>query len=227
MIEINLIWILIVVLLLGCFAFLAFFTIFGKKENDEFSLLSHFPNELVDNNPKFAKVYMPFLYALAALMFSPIFVILPNITSFGDLRYLPILISCLFGLEGFAFIMLHFYKVKFTKIQAILSAILMLLSLLTSLLVVVFSTSTLKWLYKMNEPIGLQIVGVVLSGLTSLGSAFLAINPKLKDWAKLKEVEGEEGIYERPKIFILAFSQWISFSLSIIAELALMISMLK
>lgn len=75
---------------------------------------------------------------------------------------------------------------------------------------------------------GLTIAMAVISGLLTICSLVLVLNPKLKNWAQLVQVEGGENpVYRRPKIFPLAFSEWAIVIINFVGEVAFLISLIR
>ena len=68
------------------------------------------------------------------------------------------------------------------------------------------------------------IIGIITT-LLSILQILIILNPKLKDWAKLEAfVDENKNInYRRPKIFILALSEWLTFLLSTIGLILFLI----
>ena len=68
----------------------------------------------------------------------------------------------------------------------------------------------------------LSLIACLLFWLLALAYLGLAINPKLYSWAKMKVVEDVGGSYlEKPRPFILAFTEWLVIFLDLLSFLAL------
>ena len=103
--------------------------------------------------------------------------------------------------------------------------LLALSSFLTSSLVAFFG-GLLFFQLRVDYPVLSYVVCIFLWVMT-LGFVLLAINPKLMNWAKLKVVEEEAGAHlEKPRPFVLAFSEWSAILLEAILFLTLCIAFL-
>ena len=66
----------------------------------------------------------------------------------------------------------------------------------------------------------LSITFAVLIGVVGLTEAGFMVNPKLSDWTRLNTTVDEEGNVDasRPKVFVLAFTQWSMMLLSLLGS---------
>lgn len=230
MISINAIWIfsiagfsLIALITLGLV--LANSSLRGK----EFSLLRNFPFEFGKLNPTIYPIFKTFIFILSGFAFSPLFFISPQMKDFGNLGFLLVLITCIYGLASVSNCFLFFFDARYTKTHMILVTVSMSLVLLANALSTLVSILVYKSYLDMVENHIMSLVFAIVSGVLTLGMLFLIVNPKLTSWAKLEsEVDSNgEKIYKRGKVFILALSEWITILISILGEIVFLVSLIK
>ncbi len=230
MITPNLIWIF-TISAIGIMAVTIAVLLFVNSafRNKEFSPLRNFPFEFLKDSEKSVPVFKPLLYILTALSFAPLFVITPLISEFGDLGFLTILITCVFGLTAICNCLLFFFDARYTKTHMILVTVAMSLALLANALATLLSVLVYKNYMETATQHPISLVCAVVSGLLAISMLALAINPKLKNWAKLEEHDNPDGekSYSRGKVFILALTEWLTLCLSVLGEIIFLISLLK
>ena len=66
-----------------------------------------------------------------------------------------------------------------------------------------------------------SLIMVILNSIICLIVFILVMNPKLSRWADLDKKENKDGTvtYARPKYFVLAFTEWLLYFLTIIVEI--------
>lgn len=74
-----------------------------------------------------------------------------------------------------------------------------------------------------NEAASLSLMGCEFA--FALSAILISLNPKMGSWAKMKTVENEDGTMglERPRPFILAFSEWLLILLDFLSSLLFVI----
>lgn len=230
MIKIDLVWILLLAALVVCAAACVVVSIISMKKNDSNeSFLRTFPYEVADKKNSLAKVYRPFLYVYAGLCFGPLFDIVPNIGKFNGMEALGIIIACVFGLAGLMNAAIHLFEAKFPKVHTIVATVSFMLTFLASCLVCLFSILVYKSQSSLGEGRITSIVLAILAGIFAIAILAITLNPKLKDWARLEQVSAEDGsvTYKRPKIFWLAFSEWLVMGIGVISELVFFLSFVR
>jgi hypothetical protein len=70
----------------------------------------------------------------------------------------------------------------------------------------------------------LFLITEILAGLSVVYSLLFVVNPKLRIWPRLDNVNGE---YKRPKRFVLAYSEWGIFLALFLNELIFFVQLLK
>ena len=86
----------------------------------------------------------------------------------------------------------------------------------------------LLYLSKSSGSIAHLILGIT-SGILAISSIILIFNPKLREWYKLQinnEDDGSQSIY-RPRLFILAFSEWASLIISYLSVFIFIFELVK
>ena len=200
-------WIVSVSILLVSFLAIVFTAKFLAKPVDKYnvSFLRMFPFEMgrtAENNGKF---YSFFTYLFAGMCFSPIIVIVETSSKLANLNPLSILITCLLGLAGLCFVFLNIFDVTHVKPHLTIFAIFALLTLLSGALVTTRGFVAFDTFRKHGSTELILVIFASLSALVSFLLLFIIMNPKLKTWARLDQVDGE---YVRPKRFTLAYSEW-------------------
>ena len=230
MISFNLIWLfslvsiaVIFLILLGISLFNS--SLFGK----EFSFLRNFPFEYAKINQSSFQIYKILLFVLSGLAFSPLFFIAPMSADFGGLTFLCILTTCVFGLSMISNVLLFFFDARYTKTHMALVTISMSLTFFANALTTLVGILVYKSYLDMSENHVGSLVLAIVSGLLTLVTLFLIINPKLTSWAKLESSTNEKGekVVSRGKVFILALSEWLIIVLSVLGEIIYLLSLLK
>ena len=200
-------WIISVSLLIVSFFGIVFSSMFLAKPVDEHkvSFMRMFPFEMLKTAENNGKFYSFSTYLFSGLCFTPILIIVQETTKLSSLNPLSIFIACLLGLSALCFVFLNIFDVTHVKPHLTLFGIFVVLTLLGSALLCVRGFVA----YDVYQRHGTQeILFLVSSVAAAVVVAFilvLIVNPKLRLWAKLNQVDGE---YVRPKRFPLAYSEW-------------------
>ena len=230
MIGINLVWIVLLAIYVGLFIALAIFSILRLKvigeENRSFMRL--FPCELLKESIPNTNIYRVLLYIFSGLCFAPGFVVLPLLDEFGGLGALAMIVSFLWGLEGIVTVSIFLFNIRYTNTHTKLSTGFMAGSFLTNGLTTLYAILTYTTWNKFDKGSPLALAMSILAGLLAIGTIVITLNPKLKNWAELeKKQNGEEVIYTRPKIFPLAFSEWLIILINFIGEITFFLSLIR
>ncbi len=179
-----------------------------KAEADDASLLRYFPSEYLGTRTPSEIVSTCFFVVAHALMAVPSILILLTIELMGDsLRsYIGFCISsfAISTILDFLLILVGPSKEK---------GHFMLFVALSFLMAVAIMTEGMTFLnlrsFSISEEwtVAFSIALFVLSAFL----VFLPLNPKLRDWYRLEATTNKDGSvhYKRPKIFVLAFSEWL------------------
>lgn len=200
-------WIVSVAILLVSFFSIVFTAKFLAKPVDEFkvSFLRMFPFEIVKTSENNSKFYSFSTYLFSGMCFSPIIVIVESTTKLVNLNPLSILIACIFGLAGLCFVFLNIFDVTHVKPHLSIFGLFSSLTLLGGILVTVRGFIGYDIFLKHGTKEFLFLVSSILSELVVVFVLILILNPKLRNWAKLDQIDGK---YVRPKRFPLAYSEW-------------------
>lgn len=200
-------WIVSVSILMLSFLGIVFCAKFLAKPVDKYnvSFMRMFPFEMARTAENNGKFYSFSSYLFAGMCFSPIIVIMETTTRLSNLLPVSILVSCVLGLAGLCFVFLNIFDVTHVKPHLTLFGIFALLTLLASAIVSTRGFVAFDIYRKHGTIEVLFIISASLSVLVSLFTLFIIMNPKLKSWARLDQVDGE---YVRPKRFTLAYSEW-------------------
>ncbi len=224
MIKPNLIWGLILgAIVLVFLLMITFGYLFSKKEDKSISFFSHFPFEIIKG-----EVSNIFLIIYMIVAFAPLFVIIPLFGEFGDFAVFNIFIAAFFGLfslvVGAIIKITTKYIVPHIRLASILMAGAFLMSALTSLHF--FLNFSMMSKFPGNGYVHLSLG--IIAGLLALGMLVVMFNPRLKKWAQLEEhIDGDNKIFDRPKFFPLAYSEWISVIVLFISQLLFMLSLIN
>ena len=230
MISINLVWIFFLVAFVGVFAAVAVFSFFRMNhvEEENRSFLRLFPCELIKEKIPGSNVYRTLIYIMSGLCFAPVFVVLPLLDEFGGLGALAMIVSFLYGIEGIVMVSIFLFNIRYTNTHTKLSTGFMAGSFLVNALTTLYAILTYTTWNKFGKGSVLSLVMAILAGLLAIATLVITLNPKLKNWAQLVRVdEGEEAVYKRPKIFWLAFSEWLIILLNFIGEIVFFISLIR
>ena len=230
MIGVNAIWLLSIIGI-GAIALILMTLLLlnSTLRGKDFSLLRNFPFEFGKANPNVYQVFKTLMFVLTGFAFSPLFVITPLYRDFGDLSFLCIFITCIFGLSAITNSLLFFFDARYTKTHMILVTISMSLTLLANALSTLLSIIVYKTYLDMSSAHPTSLVFAIVSGVLALGMLFLIVNPKLTSWAKLETQTDSNGekTFVRGKVFILALTEWITIALSILGEIIFLLSIIK
>ena len=200
-------WIISVSLLMVSFFAVVATAKFLSKPVDEYrvSFMRMFPFEMLRTAENNGKFYSFSTYLFSGLCFTPIIVIVEEMTKLSELNPLSILIACILGLAGLCFVFLNIFDVTHVKPHLIIFGLFASLTLLGGALISVRGFVGYDIFLKHGNT---EILFLVTAGLAELVVVFVLIlmfNPKLRIWAKLDQVDGK---YVRPKRFPLAYSEW-------------------
>ena len=230
MIEFNLVWIFLLVFFVASFAVVAVLSILRlhQVEEENRSFLRVFPCELIKEKIPNANIYRIFIYIFSGLCFAPVFVVLPLLDEFGGLGALAMILSFLYGIEGIVMVSIFLFNIRYTNTHTKLSTAFMAGSFLVNALTTLYGVLTYTTWNKFDKGSPLALAMAILAGLLTIGTLLIMFNPKLKNWAQLVKVEnGEEVIYSRPKIFPLAFSEWLIIVVNFVGEIAFFIEIIR
>jgi len=230
MIGINLVWIVLLAIYVGLFIALAIFSLLRLKvvEEENRSFMRLFPCELLKESIPNTNIYRVLLYIFSGLCFAPVFVVLPLLDEFGGLGALAMIVSFLWGLEGIVMVSIFLFNIRYTNTHAKLSTGFMAGSFLTNGLTTLYAILTYTTWNKFDKGSPLALAMSILAGLLAIATIVITLNPKLKNWAQLeKKQNGEEVIYTRPKIFPLAFSEWLIILINFIGEITFFLSLIR
>ncbi|MDD7316478.1 MAG: hypothetical protein PUG55_03490 [Bacillales bacterium] len=222
MIEFNIVWLISLIVIIS---FSIIYVLNGiisyKKENKQsYSFLSNFPNELSFPNSIYRKRYLLFTLIYASLFSFVLWDTFPFISTFGSFKILVIFEAIFAIINGISFVLINLIEPKFIRQHTLISTIYLascfgILAMISIFGILLFTTT---------GRILPLIIGIITT-LLSILQILIILNPKLKDWAKLEAfVDENKNInYRRPKIFILALSEWLTFLLSTIGLILFLI----
>lgn len=229
MIGFNFLWIVFFISYILSFVGLIFFRFMFENEKISYSFKRNFPYEILTLDSKISTIYKVFLFIFGGLFFSPLFCVVPLIGEFGSIAWLAIVLSILFGFCGVFVVALHLFEAKFIKVHSIIASVSIALSFLCSGMSALYSFLTFNVNNRFGEGRPIQIVTMAFLIALALFDVIVAVNPKLKEWTKLEQMKLPDGTigYDRPKIFPLAFSEWLIIFSIFFSEILFFVSLLK
>lgn len=224
MIKPNLIWgIILGVYTLSFVLMITFGYLNKKKEDNKASLTNYFPFEILGS-------YLPtiFLYIFMIASFAPLLIIIPLFGEFGDLAIFNIVLASLFGIFGLVIGALVKITTKYISPHIKLATILMAGAFLMSALTTLHFFLNFSMTSKFPGSGAPHLAFGIISGLLSIGMLVVMFNPKLKNWAQLEEhIDGDNKIFDRPKFFPLAYSEWLAIGVTFISQILFLLSLLS
>ena len=192
------------------------FSKFTAKPVDSyaFSFKRMFPFEVLNRSEK-PLPYKILLCLFVAASFAPIFNLLTNYGQIANVQGISVIICCCFGLASICFAFLHYFDATHTLVHLILFVIFLCLTLLGNTLAAIKGFAVYNVYAKHDQKMYCAIIGGILCALCALVCVIISINPRLKNWANLEKIDNG---YARPKVFILAYSEWLIFFLLTIGE---------
>lgn len=221
-------WIASIVIL--CLSFFGMF-LFGLSNYQEtfkakFSVLNMFPYELsYHNQGKMIMFYRFFLYVYVAFSLTPALLLVSKFFHFPGYTSYLIMISILFVINAVTLLTLHIIQAKYVRLHTIIATAYFAISVLAS-----GATSIVLFnLYISNNQSDLIYLTLgVLTAMAGFTILLLMLNPRLRNWAELNSQENEDGtiVIVRPRLFILAFSEWLAIFINFVVLILLLIAYL-
>lgn len=229
MIETNPFWIIILVL------YIAFFAVFFLMVNihslvaKKFSILNYFPYEVMNQKSPLILISRIALFAFVIPSQLPIVLVLMNEHSFGSFLYFEAVLGGVLFFVSLINVIITFIPVEHTKAHNIVATIEMAFAFLLSALVS-FNGFYFSYLYQSQSTGSVYhlMLGIIATVL-AIFSLIIIFNPKLKDWYKMNATTSEDGTLsiERPKLFVLAFSEWLTILISFLSGLIFIFELVK
>ena len=182
----------------------------------EFSFKRVFPFEALNHSKK-PLAYKILLCIFVATSFAPIFNLLANKGQIENLEGLSAAICGIFGLAAICFAFLHCFDATHTTTHLVLFVLFICLTLLGNALAAAKGAAIYRTYKQHGENYYCSLAGGLICGVCALACVIISLNPKLKRWAVLEKAD--EG-YVRPNVFILAFSEWLTFFFLVIGEVS-------
>jgi hypothetical protein len=188
-----------------------------KRQQEEYSFLSYFPYELFETSraPHFLTGRIFEGLYLCAFLLSTSVLFLPG---YEDISF-SILIVIFYVATALGTLSLTLVSLSFPKQHLAL----FFLTGASMALKDAASGYYLVAIYRYNLEGYVLALAIVLF-VFALIYALLFLNPRLKDWAKMKAVANPDGTasYVRPRPFVLAFSEWLFIGLDFLATLVIL-----
>ncbi|MDY0345914.1 MAG: hypothetical protein RBR44_05120 [Bacilli bacterium] len=221
-------WIASLVILIIAFMGMLLFGFSNYQETfkAKFSILNMFPYELsYHNQGKFLIFYRFFLYIYVAFSISPALLMISKYYHFpGYVSYL-IMIGILFVIAAITLLTLHIIQAKFVRLHTLLATTFFSVSILASGAVSIILIN----LYISNNLVDTKLLLIgIIEAMLGFAVLLIMLNPRLRNWAEMNSKTNEDGtvVIERPRFFILAFSEWLVIFINFAVQLLLLIAYL-
>ena len=124
-------------------------------------------------------------------------------------------------LNTIALLLMLFLPLKMLKHHLLIVAITISLSFLSPFFIALNGVMSYNY-----YPSGMKLVPSIIAAIDCLFMVILFVNPRLNKWANLEKKENEDGSisYIRPKIFVLAFTEWLLLFNNLLIPIILIIS---
>lgn len=213
MIDVNLVWIISLVLIAAITAILIVTGIISYKmnNNEKYSFLKHFPHELSYKDSPNRRRHLVFIFIYVFMFYSILWNTLPFITEFKSFAGLVVVEALFAVVTSLSFLAINIVEAKYVRQHTLVATLYMAGSFGMVMMTGVFSVL----LFTINRSSSSLTVGV-FSFLLAILQILVILNPRLKDWAKLDSKRSDSGeiTYSRPKLFPLAYSEWLTFIIS-------------
>jgi len=219
-------WIVSVVLLVISFAGIAVSAAMFAKPVDEYkvSFMRMFPFEMARTAENNGKFYSFFTYLFAGLCFAPLVIIVGGKSDLSALKPMSILLTCVLGLSCLCFIFLNIFDVTHVKAHLSLFTVFAGLVILSGGLIFARGLTAYKIFSDHGHKEILFLITEILAAVSVVFTLLVLVNPKLRSWARLDNVD---GTYKRPKRFVLAYSEWALLTILFFNELVFFVQLLK
>lgn len=223
MIEINLIWVLALLTYVAIFTILILIpTLSYKKKHNDFSFLRTFPFEVMAD-----KRFDVILLIFAISSFSSLLITIPLFAEFSSFAIFNVALSFFFGLSGILVATIFKISTKYIRPHLYLSTFLLADAFMSSALVCLHLFLNFSAKNKFNEG-GMTLLFAILSAILCLLSMLICFNPKLKNWSQLEErIVNDEKVFDRGKVFPLAYSQYASILIIAISYIFFFLSLIE
>ncbi|MCR5079623.1 MAG: hypothetical protein K6B65_06895 [Bacilli bacterium] len=211
--------------LFGLLAFLILglrsYSLKKRANNKRYDILTDFPFELYDGYPPISLLSRAgFIFFQASFVFLGLSALSIDIIQ-GFKSYLVFLIVCL-ALKGIFYSGLLFIPASNEKLHVSFA--------LTSFLLEALCTFMAGLFFFQFSNVYSPAFGWVFSlicWVITAAMVFISLNPRLMKWAKMNVVEDMDGSHlERPRPFVLAFSEWGAYIIDSLFFLLLLVSLI-
>lgn len=219
-------WIAAIIILPFSFFLFVFYGLSNHHQTfkERYSFLNMFPYELsYHNQGRLLLFYRLFLYVYAAFSLTPALLLISKYFNYPSFLSYLALIGGIFVISAISFLTLHIIQAKFVRLHSLVATSYFASSVLSAGASSIFLIN----LYLSNN--GTQPVFLFLGIVVAiLGLFILAImvNPRLRDWAKMNSQQNEDGtvVIVRPRIFVLALSEWLVIGLNLLVQIIILVA---
>ncbi len=229
MIDVSPFWIIVISTYAGLFILFFIVLLVNNLIFKKFNILQHFPVEIMSEKSPTSLLLRIIQYACLFPAILPMILVSVYFDSFGGLLPIEIIIGAVVLFSACLNVVLSYIPARNTKPHQIIATIHMSISFLLASLVT-FNGFYFMYLYNSQSTGSVyhMILGIV-GALLALGMFAVIFNPKLLNWYRLDKETNDDGTISvtRPKIFPLAFSEWLSIAISFLSGLIFIFELVR
>ena len=230
MMDINPFWIVIIASLIGIGLIFFLATLITNLIFKKYSFLRHFPEEILskDNKAMIPLRILQYAFVVPSLLII-VFIFIYRQYFSNDLLVLEAIMGALIFLMSLLHIVLSYIPSRNTKPHFVISTIHFSGTFLTSAMVA-FNGYYFANLYNSQSTGSVYHLALgIIATILVIGTLVMMFNPKITTWYKMDTTQNEDGSVSvsRPKIFILAFSEWLSMLLSFLTGIVFILELVK
>ena len=229
MIQIGPFWIITIASYVGVFLIFLTILLIKNRASKKFNILQYFIEEIISSNDKLSYPLKIAQYAFVIPSALPIFLVAFNYSVFGNFLFVESIIAAVLLLLSLLNIIMSYIPVRNVKPHSVVTTVHLTTTLLMSALTS-FNGIYFFYLYQSQSTGGVyQLILGIVSIIFTILMILIIFNPKLKTWYLLESEVEEDGTIatKRPKIFPLAFSEWLSIFIAFISGLIFILELLK
>lgn len=219
-------WIAAIIILPISFFWMLAFGLINHRETfkEHFSLLNMFPYELsYHNQGQRLLFYRFFLYLYTAFSLTPAMLLISKYLNYPAYLSYLVMIGGILVITSISFLTMHIIPAKFIRLHSIVATAYLAGSALGAGAASIFLINL--FLGNNQTQPAFLILGVIVAVIGLLILAVM-VNPRLRQWAQLETRPSEDGtlVVVRPRLFILAFSEWLVIFLNLFVQILILVA---
>ena len=219
-------WIAAIIILPFSFFLMVFYGLSNHRAifKERYSVLNMFPYELsYHNQGRLLLFYRLFLYVYAAFSLTPALLLISKYFNYPSYLSYLVLIGGIFAISAVSFLTLHIIQAKFVRLHSLVVTGYFASSVLSAGASSIFLINL--FISDNGSKPAFLALGIVVAVLGFLILAIM-VNPRLREWAKMNSQQNEDGsvVIVRPRIFVLALSEWLIIFLNLLVQIIILIA---